>query len=114
MKVISVSNAKPTPDEMELNRIGKEMDQGRETIEEDEELTKVVQKTIRKIRSEKRRSRIQGRVSMKPTQVSPTDYAAQEYGMTPMEIARVEKRIRVQIKTARKRGEMTRFTGARR
>jgi PHD/YefM family antitoxin component YafN of YafNO toxin-antitoxin module len=45
----------PTPDEMELARIGKEMDQGREPIEEDEELTEAIQEEIRKYRAEKRR-----------------------------------------------------------
>lgn len=45
----------PAPDEMELIRIGKEMDQGRETIEEDDELSGAIQEEIRKYRAEKRR-----------------------------------------------------------
>jgi PHD/YefM family antitoxin component YafN of YafNO toxin-antitoxin module len=45
----------PTPDEMELIRIGKVMDQGRETIEEDDELSEAIQEEIRKYRAEKHR-----------------------------------------------------------
>jgi len=45
----------PTPDEMELERIGKEMDKGREPVEEDAELTEAIQDEIRKYRAEKRR-----------------------------------------------------------
>ena len=33
------------------------------------------------------------------------------YGLTPTEMAKAEKRISAEIKSARKRGEMTRFTG---
>jgi hypothetical protein len=45
----------PTPDEMELARIGREMDQGREPVEENDELTEAIQSEIRKYRAEKRR-----------------------------------------------------------
>jgi PHD/YefM family antitoxin component YafN of YafNO toxin-antitoxin module len=45
----------PTPDEMELHRIGREMDQGRETIEEDDELGGAIRDEIHKYRAEKRR-----------------------------------------------------------
>jgi hypothetical protein len=45
-------------------------------------------------------------VALRPVEVTSTDYALQEYGLTP-----AEKRIRAEIKSARKRGEVTRFTG---
>jgi hypothetical protein len=47
----------PTPDEMDLAAVFREMDKGRKPIAEDAELTGAIQKTIRKIRAEKRRSR---------------------------------------------------------
>jgi hypothetical protein len=50
-------------------------------------------------------------VALRPVEVTSTDYALQEYGLTPAEMAKAEKRINTEIKTARKRGEMTRFTG---
>jgi len=50
-------------------------------------------------------------VALRPVEVTSTDYALQEYGLTPAEMAKVEKRINAEIKTARKRGEITRFTG---
>jgi hypothetical protein len=50
-------------------------------------------------------------VALRPAEVVSTDYALQEYGLTPAEMAAAEKRIRAEIKTARKRGEVTRFTG---
>ena len=50
-------------------------------------------------------------VALRPVEVVSTDYALQEYGLTPAEMAAAEKRIRSEIKTARKRGEVTRFTG---
>ena len=46
----------PTPDETELAAVFREMDKGRGPVEEDEELTEAIRQTIRKIRSEKRRS----------------------------------------------------------
>ena len=45
----------PSPDEMELAAVFREMDEGREPVEENTELIKTIQQTIRKIRSEKRR-----------------------------------------------------------
>jgi PHD/YefM family antitoxin component YafN of YafNO toxin-antitoxin module len=45
----------PTPDEMELARIGREMDKSGVSVEEDEESLKVIQGVIRKYRAEKRR-----------------------------------------------------------
>jgi hypothetical protein len=50
-------------------------------------------------------------VALRPVEVISTDYALQEYGLRPAEMARAEKRIRAEIKMARKRGELTRFTG---
>ena len=44
-------------------------------------------------------------VALRPVEV--VDYALQEYGLTPGEMAAAEKR----IKAARKRGEVTAFTG---
>ena len=48
-------------------------------------------------------------VALRPVEVISTDYALQEYGLTPAEMAAAEKRIRTEIKTARRRGEVTRF-----
>lgn len=45
----------PTPDELELARVFREMDNGRPPIEEDDELSEAVQEEIRKYRAEKRR-----------------------------------------------------------
>jgi hypothetical protein len=50
-------------------------------------------------------------VALRPVEISSNDYALQEYGLTPLEMAKAEKRIASEIKTARKRGETTRFTG---
>jgi len=41
------------------------------------------------------------------------DYALQEYGLTPGEMAVAEKRISADIKAARARGELTSFTGSK-
>jgi hypothetical protein len=51
-------------------------------------------------------------VALRPVEVSSNDYALQEYGLSPAEMARAGKRIRAEIKTARKGGEVRRFTGA--
>jgi len=45
--------------------------------------------------------------------VVSTDYALQEYGLTPEEMAAAEKRIGVELKAARKRGELTPFSGSK-
>ena len=45
----------PTPDEMELAAVFREMDAGREPIEENEELEEAIQQAIRKVRAERRR-----------------------------------------------------------
>ncbi len=52
-------------------------------------------------------------VALRPVEVVSTDYALQEYGVTPDEMAAAEKRILREIKAARKRGEVTRFTGGK-
>jgi len=39
------------------------------------------------------------------------EYALQEYALSPSEMAAAEKHIGVELKSARKRGELTRFTG---
>jgi hypothetical protein len=50
-------------------------------------------------------------VALRPVEVISTDYALQEYGLTPKEMAAAEKRISAELKTARKRGQLTPFTG---
>ena len=52
-------------------------------------------------------------VALRPVEVVSTDYALQEYGLTPGEMGAAEKRIRAELKTARKRGEVTPFSGNR-
>jgi uncharacterized protein YicC (UPF0701 family) len=42
---------------------------------------------------------------------SANNYAFEEYGLKPAEMAKAEKRIRAEIKKARSRGEITRFSG---
>jgi antitoxin (DNA-binding transcriptional repressor) of toxin-antitoxin stability system len=52
-------------------------------------------------------------VALRPVEVISTDYALQEYGVTPAEMAVAEKRISAELKTARKRRELTPFTGGK-
>ena len=52
-------------------------------------------------------------VALRPVEVVSTDYALREYGLTPREMAAAEKRIGAELKAARKRGEVTRFTGTK-
>jgi len=52
-------------------------------------------------------------VALRPVEVVSTDYALQEYGLTAKEMAVAEKRIAAELKTARKRGELTAFTGSK-
>jgi hypothetical protein len=52
-------------------------------------------------------------VALRPVEVVSTDYALQEYGLTPAEIAAAERRIGRELKAARKRGELTPFTGSK-
>jgi hypothetical protein len=53
-------------------------------------------------------------VALRPVEVVSTDYALQEYGLTAKEMEAAEKRIHAELKTARRRGELTVFTGNRR
>jgi hypothetical protein len=46
-------------------------------------------------------------------EVVSADYALQEYGLTPEEMAAAEKRIIAELKTAWARGELTPFTGSK-
>lgn len=52
-------------------------------------------------------------VALRPVEVVSTDYALQEYGLTAEEMAAAEKKISSEIKTARKRGDVTKFTGGK-
>jgi hypothetical protein len=52
-------------------------------------------------------------VALRPVEVVSTDYVLQEYGLTRAEMAAAEKRISMELKTARSRGEVTRFSGAK-
>jgi hypothetical protein len=50
-------------------------------------------------------------VALRPVEVVSTDYALQEYGLTPKEMKVAETRIKSELKAARARGELTPFTG---
>lgn len=50
-------------------------------------------------------------VALRPVSVESTDYAMREYGATPAELERFEKRIHGQIKKARKEGKLHSFNG---
>jgi len=50
-------------------------------------------------------------VALRPVEIYSGDYALQEYGLTPEEMARASHRIQAEVKAARKRGETTKFTG---
>jgi predicted RNase H-like HicB family nuclease len=50
-------------------------------------------------------------VALRPVRVSSDDYAWREYGATPAELARFEKRVERQISKERKRGRIKRFSG---
>jgi antitoxin (DNA-binding transcriptional repressor) of toxin-antitoxin stability system len=52
-------------------------------------------------------------VALRPVQVVSADYALQEYGLSEAEMAAAEKRIARDIKAARARGEVTKFTGGK-
>jgi hypothetical protein len=52
-------------------------------------------------------------VALRPVEVVSTDYALQEYGLTPNEMAAAEKRIGAELKTARVRRQLTPFTGSK-
>lgn len=48
-------------------------------------------------------------VALRPAEMVSADYAPQEYGLTPGEMAAAEERIGRELKAARKRGELTPF-----
>jgi hypothetical protein len=52
-------------------------------------------------------------VALRPVEVYSSDYALQEYGLSEREMAAAEKKIGSNIKSARARGEVTRFTGGK-
>ncbi len=50
-------------------------------------------------------------VALRPVTVSSDGYASHEYGATPAELARFERRMEQQISMERKRGKIKRFSG---
>jgi antitoxin (DNA-binding transcriptional repressor) of toxin-antitoxin stability system len=50
-------------------------------------------------------------VALRPVTVSSDDYVWREYGVTPAEMQRFEKRMESAIKRERKRGQVKRFSG---
>ena len=52
-------------------------------------------------------------VALRPVEVTSADYTLREYGLTPREAAKAEKRIAADIRAARSRGELTEFTGSK-
>jgi hypothetical protein len=52
-------------------------------------------------------------VALRLVEVYSSDYALQEYGLSEHEMAVAEKKIGNSIKSARARGEITRFTGGK-
>lgn len=52
-------------------------------------------------------------VALRPVEVYTDDYALREYGLTEAETRRAARRIHAEIKAARRRGELTKFTGSR-
>jgi antitoxin (DNA-binding transcriptional repressor) of toxin-antitoxin stability system len=51
-------------------------------------------------------------VALRPVEVVSSDYALQEYGLTPREMEIAEKRIHAELKTERARGRLRPFTGS--
>ena len=51
-------------------------------------------------------------VALRPVEVHSSDYALQEYGLDEKQMAAAERKIAKSIKSARARGEVTKFTGA--
>jgi hypothetical protein len=51
-------------------------------------------------------------VALRPVEVHSADYALQEYGLTEAEMEKAAQRIHKELKAARKRGEVTKFTGS--
>ena len=52
-------------------------------------------------------------VALRPVEVYSQDYALQKYGLTAAEMSKAEKRISKALKTARARGDVTKFTGSK-
>jgi hypothetical protein len=52
-------------------------------------------------------------IALRPVEIYSADYALQEYGMSDKEMAVAEKKLVKDIKSARARGEVTKFTGSR-
>jgi hypothetical protein len=52
-------------------------------------------------------------VALRPVEIYSADYALQEYGMSDKEMAVAETKLVKVIKSARARGEVTKFTGGR-
>ena len=52
-------------------------------------------------------------VALRPVEVHSADYALQEYDLSGKEMAAAEKRIAGNMKSARARGEVTKFTGGK-
>ena len=52
-------------------------------------------------------------VALRPVEVHSSDYALQEYGLSKQEMAAAEKTIGKHIKSARARGEISKFTGTK-
>ena len=50
-------------------------------------------------------------IALRPVTVSSDDYAWREYGATPAEMRRFEKRMKREIARGRKRGDIKRFSG---
>jgi antitoxin (DNA-binding transcriptional repressor) of toxin-antitoxin stability system len=50
-------------------------------------------------------------IALRPVTVSSDDYAWREYGATPAELARFEKRMERTLSGERKRGRIKRFSG---
>jgi antitoxin (DNA-binding transcriptional repressor) of toxin-antitoxin stability system len=50
-------------------------------------------------------------VALRPVEVISADYALQEYGLGSKDMRKVEQEIDAEVATARKRGDVHRFTG---
>jgi hypothetical protein len=52
-------------------------------------------------------------VALRPVEINSADYALQEYGLTPDEMEKAERRIASDLKVAKSKGELTEFTGSK-
>jgi len=52
-------------------------------------------------------------VALRPVEIYSADYALQEYGLSDREMAMAEKKIAGEIRAARARGGVTKFTGGK-